>query len=106
MGKKIYKCDVKRCDKTFSTKFSLKRHILRHLPTKKHVCPHCQKSFCLPQYLEEHEYTHTGAKPFVCGVNGCPEVFRQRGKLSIHKKNAHNKQNADEDPMNIANINH
>jgi len=39
--------------------------------------------------LEEHEYTHTGAKPFVCGINGCIEVFRQRGKLSIHKKHAH-----------------
>jgi hypothetical protein len=43
----------------------------------------------LPQYLEEHEYTHTGEKPFVCGINGCPETFRQRGKLSIHKKNSH-----------------
>ncbi len=44
----------------------------------------------LPQYLEEHEYTHTGEKPYVCGINGCAETFRQRGKLSIHKKNAHN----------------
>lgn len=50
----------------------------------------------MPQYLEEHEYTHTGAKPFVCDINNCAETFRQRGKLSIHRKNAHPNRNADE----------
>lgn len=50
----------------------------------------------MPQYLEEHEYTHTGAKPFVCDINNCAETFRQRGKLSIHRKNAHPNRNADD----------
>jgi len=89
MGKKVYKCDLKDCEKLFSSKFSLKRHNMKHFNNKKYKCDHCKKAFVLPQYLEEHEYTHTGAKPFVCGINGCPETFRQRGKLSIHKKNAH-----------------
>lgn len=87
--KKVYKCDVRECEKLFSSKFSLKRHNLKHINSKKHICSHCQKAFSLPQYLEEHEYTHTGARPFVCGINNCVETFRQRGKLSIHRKNAH-----------------
>lgn len=89
MGKKLYKCDMRECEKLFSSKFSLKRHYMKHTNKKQHTCKHCQKAFVLPQYLEEHEYTHTGAKPFICGVNGCAETFRQRGKLSIHKKNVH-----------------
>jgi KRAB domain-containing zinc finger protein len=87
---KLFKCDMKGCDKTFSTKFSLRRHILRHVNNKKFVCAHCRKAFVLAQYLEEHEFTHTGVKPFVCGIDGCLEAFRQRGKLSLHKKMAHN----------------
>ena len=60
----MFKCDMSDCEKLFSSKFSLKRHIMKHTNQKKHICPHCQKGFVLPQYLEEHEYTHTGAKPF------------------------------------------
>jgi uncharacterized Zn-finger protein len=86
---KWHKCDFRDCEKLFSTKYSLKRHIMKHSNKKRHICKHCQKGFTLPQYLEEHEYTHTGEKPFVCGVGECIEVFRQRGKLSIHRKNIH-----------------
>jgi uncharacterized Zn-finger protein len=73
MAKKLYKCDIKNCQKPCSSKFSLKRHtLLIHLKNrKKHVCPHCNKDFALAQYLEEHEYTHSRARPFVCGYNGC-----------------------------------
>jgi KRAB domain-containing zinc finger protein len=71
MGKKVFKCDTRGCERLFSSKFSLKRHNLTHLGQKNHICKHCNKAFVLPQYLEEHEYTHTGAKPFICGINGC-----------------------------------
>jgi len=53
------------------------------------VCKQCNKGFTLLQYLEEHEFIHSGLKPFLCGVKGCTESFRQKGKLSIHKKYAH-----------------
>ena len=36
-------------------------------------------------------YTHTREKPFLCGINGCQERFRQRGKRSIHQREVHNK---------------
>ena len=73
---KMFKCDMKGCDKLFSTKFSLKRHIMIHVNKKNFVCSVCQKPFVLPQYLEEHEFTHTGAKPYICGIGGCLEAFR------------------------------
>jgi len=36
-------------------------------------------------------YTHTREKPFICGIDGCEEKFRQRGKRSIHQREAHSK---------------
>lgn len=38
MGKKLFKCDIRDCQKVVSTKFSLKRHILKHLNKKPHKC--------------------------------------------------------------------
>jgi len=80
---------MKGCDSLLTTKYSLKRHNEIHANKKKYICKVCQKAFVLPQYLEEHEYTHSGAKPFICGIAGCQEVFRQRGKLSMHRKIVH-----------------
>ena len=48
MGKKLYKCDMRECEKLFSSKFSLKRHYMKHANKKQHTCKHCQKAFVLP----------------------------------------------------------
>ena len=80
----IFECDLFGCNSVFKTKYSLQRHYKKHYSTKDLKCRFCSKSFCLPQYKEEHEYTHTGEKPFLCSM--CPMRFRQRGKLSHHRK--------------------
>lgn len=80
----LFECD--KCDKKFTTKFSLNRHLFIHTNEKKFKCRFCTKSFALYQYLREHECIHTNEKPYVCGVNGCEERFRQRGKLSLHRR--------------------
>lgn len=80
----IYKCEA--CDQIFTTKFSLSRHALVHSKVKKYACRFCDKRFALNQYRKEHECIHTNEKPYVCGVNGCDERFRQRGKLSLHRR--------------------
>lgn len=85
----MFRCDFKGCKGQFSTKYSLKRHLKIHANKKSHVCKQCSKRFTLAQYLEEHEFIHTGLKPFLCAIEGCNESFRQKGKLSIHRKLAH-----------------
>ena len=84
MQSKPFRCDYLDCQKSFSTKFSLRRHAATHLDERPFKCNFCEKSFVLRQYLKEHIYTHTGEKPFVCRI--CGKSFRQAGKLSIHRK--------------------
>ena len=84
MQAKPFRCEHPDCDKSFSTKFSLRRHSATHLDERPFKCNYCEKSFVLRQYLKEHIYTHTGEKPFVCRI--CGKSFRQAGKLSIHRK--------------------
>jgi len=88
-GDKKYKCDMLKCKKWFGTKYSLKRHMKSHKVKKDFKCKDCSKQFALQQYLTEHEFTHTRAKPFACNINGCQETFRQRGKRSLHQSLMH-----------------
>ena len=87
--KQKFICDFYKCERIFSTKYSLKRHMLVHNQKKKYKCKHCNKRFALPQYLKEHEFTHTNENPYVCGIDGCNQTFKQRGKLSVHRDKAH-----------------
>ena len=57
--KRPYACNVAGCTKTYTTRFSLRRHIASHSKTKQHVCVLCMKTFTLAQYLKEHMYIHT-----------------------------------------------
>jgi uncharacterized Zn-finger protein len=57
-----------------------------HENAKKYICSYCSKTFSLPQYLREHNFTHTKELPYVCGVSGCTMRFRQAGKLCLHRR--------------------
>ena len=84
--KRPFVCTKATCAKSYTTRFSLRRHMTSHLQVKQHICVICFKSFTLSQYLKEHTYIHTGQKPFQCDFPGCSRAFRQAGKLSLHKK--------------------
>jgi transposase len=47
------------------------------------VRPKCHSS------LQDHERTHTGATPFLCGYDGCSAAFAMRRSLSCHQKSKH-----------------
>ncbi|OMJ84637.1 hypothetical protein SteCoe_14232 [Stentor coeruleus] len=82
----LFCCMMNNCNKTYSTKFNLKRHVeICHLKQKKHKCDYCNKYFVSQQNLREHVFIHTGAKPYECSY--CGEHFRQISQLSLHKRN-------------------
>ena len=74
------------CNRSYSTKFNLKRHFdVCHLEEKRFYCLKCDRYFVSQQNLREHNYIHTGAKPYKC--QKCGEHFRQISQLSLHKRN-------------------
>lgn len=82
----LYCCMINDCNRTYSTKFNLKRHVeISHLKQKKYQCECCNKFFVSRQNLREHVFIHTGTKPYQCSC--CGEYFRQISQLSLHKRN-------------------
>jgi hypothetical protein len=59
-------------------------------PQTSFVCPICQQSFTRRTSLVNHERTHTGEKPFPCGVPGCGQTFAQQGDRTRHEQAQHN----------------
>ena len=47
----------KKCDKTYSNRFSLHRHKISHTE-RNHSCTFCLKKFFLKHHLKQHEKTH------------------------------------------------
>ena len=82
---KQFTCSFPGCNKEYSTKFALKRHSVTHSGKKKFACRFCSKRFALEQYQKEHEYIHTNETPYICGIDGWNETFRQRAKLWLHR---------------------
>mmetsp|Transcript_19940 Transcript_19940/g.36874 ORF Transcript_19940/g.36874 Transcript_19940/m.36874 type:complete len:123 (+) Transcript_19940:2962-3330(+) len=81
----LYCCMHQGCHKQYNSKFNLKRHVETvHFRIRKHECMTCHNKFASKQNLREHEYVHTGAKPFSCPF--CNQSFRQASQLSLHKR--------------------
>jgi len=106
-----YVCSV--CNRGFSVKFHLKRHMLTHSEEKpyacqdcggqfrtfsnlkihmathtrgqekNHVCVICEKKYSTPDYLNIHMRTHTGEKPHRCET--CGRTFKAPSTLHVHR---------------------
>jgi DNA phosphorothioation-dependent restriction protein DptG len=82
-----YSCEFKGCEKAYSTKYNLKRHIESvHQSIKRFQCDLCNKFLSSKQNLQEHYFTHSNEKLFKCIEPGCLQTFRQRSQLSNHRK--------------------
>ena len=87
MGKNQgFKCSVEECEKSYSSRCNLNRHIKLHHQKIAFVCPICQKKLSSKQSKDEHIFSHRKEKPYVCSHPGCTETFRQASQLSFHKK--------------------
>ena len=66
-SKAVNKC--KFCNKRYSSKHNLKRHMKLHSGSKPFQCSYCKKSFAQKRTLTNHLGTRTGEKSYDIKVN-------------------------------------
>jgi len=70
------------CQKKFSMKGNLKKHLLRHEGVKLYVCSECSMSFFTESELRKHQLKHSDFKNFCCG--SCGEYFKRKDTVISH----------------------
>ncbi|XP_061111859.1 zinc finger protein 668 [Conger conger] len=81
-GRKEFCCSL--CDRKFSTKLSLRRHMGIHRGEKPYQCPQCPYNTRLKASLVQHLRVHTGEKPFKC--TQCPYASIDGSSLRRHAR--------------------
>ncbi|XP_012987456.2 zinc finger protein 3 homolog isoform X2 [Esox lucius] len=72
------------CNRKFSTRLTMRRHMGIHQEDKPFECPHCQYSTRLKASLVQHLRVHTGEKPFKCPQ--CPYASIDSSSLRRHSR--------------------
>lgn len=80
LEKKPFKCE--HCDRAFSDKSTLRRHMITHTGAKRFACTRCDKKFTRNEHLRQHMYIHTAEKLYRCEI--CNKDFRQRSTRKNH----------------------
>uniref|UniRef100_A0A915D441 C2H2-type domain-containing protein n=1 Tax=Ditylenchus dipsaci TaxID=166011 RepID=A0A915D441_9BILA len=78
----------KSCQKTFSTKSTMRKHLQIHGP-RQHVCTICKKSFIERSKLKRHLLVHSGEKPYICNFSDCGKRFSLDFNLRTHIRSIH-----------------
>lgn len=75
-----YLCNI--CQKEFTLKGDLTRHLNSHNGVKPYECEHCNKTFTLKSNLRQHLTTHRQDRTFACPM--CSKSFGNRRNLNLH----------------------
>ena len=78
---KLFNCQI--CHRSYSSKYSLNRHMKVHDESKAFKCDVCLKLFSTKEELKDHYRTHTGEKPFACQI--CDKKFARKSDLVRHQ---------------------
>lgn len=75
-------CD--RCDRPFTQRQKVVRHLQTHTKHRPHQCPVCHYRFAEESVLKQHMRIHSGEKPFQCQI--CHKTFAASTALSVHMR--------------------
>lgn len=70
------------CDKTYSNKAHLSRHMQNHSTVRPYKCDVCQLAFSNTGRLKRHKETHSGVKAFKCNL--CDAKLSRKDHLKRH----------------------
>ncbi|KAF8122651.1 hypothetical protein EV363DRAFT_1182123 [Boletus edulis] len=52
----------------------------------KFECEDCKQTFTAQFSLRRHQQSHTGERPFACGISGCTQRFYNSSDCKRHEK--------------------
>lgn len=82
-----YSCSwdgCERCDRPFTQRQKVVRHLQTHTKHRPHQCPVCHYRFAEESVLKQHMRIHSGEKPFQCQI--CHKTFAASTALSVHMR--------------------
>ncbi|KPM06371.1 hypothetical protein QR98_0048460 [Sarcoptes scabiei] len=97
---KPFVCPAISCEKKFTRKEDLARHMVLHAGLKEFVCSFCQKRFPLKASLNAHLLTHNKKESIHCPK--CQKKFTRKDCLNRHMKKIHESDAFIENRLKIA----
>jgi KRAB domain-containing zinc finger protein len=83
----LHQCHL--CQKKFPNDCNLRCHLKSHEP-KKFACSQCPATFSFKYSVKRHEMRHAGVKLFGCGF--CGQMFYSRSSVICHVRRLHQQQ--------------